>query len=82
MSIKRITISVSSDMAGRIRKAAGETPVSAWVSDVIEERLDDTELERQWQQFYQDVNPSRQDIRRAETTLKRLVKRPARRGAA
>jgi len=82
MSIKRITISVSSDVAGRIRKAAGKTPVSAWVSDVIEERLDDTELERQWQQFYQDVNPSRQDVRRAETTLKRLTKRPARRGAA
>jgi len=77
MSIKRITISVSSDVAGRIRKAAGKTPVSAWVSDVIEERLDDTELERQWQQFYQDVNPSRQDVRRAETTLKRLTKRPA-----
>ena len=82
MSIKRITISVSSDVAGRIRKAAGKTPVSAWVSDVIEERLDDTELERQWQQFYQDVNPSRQDVRRAETTLKRLMKRSARRGAA
>jgi hypothetical protein len=82
MSIKRITISVSSDVAGRIRKAAGKTPVSAWVSDVLEERLDDTELERQWQQFYQDVKPSRQDVRRAETTLKRLTKRPARRGAA
>jgi hypothetical protein len=77
MSIKRITISVSSDVAGRIRKAAGKTPVSAWVSEVIEERLNDAELEQQWQQFYQDVNPSRQDVRRAETTLKRLTKRPA-----
>ena len=73
---------MSSEVAGRIRKAAGKTPVSAWVSDVIEERLHDAELEQQWQQFYQDVNPSRQDIRRAETTLKRLTKRPARRGAA
>jgi hypothetical protein len=82
MSIKRITISVSSDLAGRIRNAADKTPVSACVSDIIEDRLNDTELERQWQQFYQDLNPSRQDVRRAETILKRLTKRPARRGAA
>jgi len=83
MSIKRITISVSSDVAGRIRKAAGKTPVSAWVTDVIEERLNDAELERQWQLFYQEVNPTRQDVRRAESTLRRLTtKRAARRGAA
>ena len=83
MSIKRITISVSSDVAGRIRKAAGKTPVSAWVTDVIEERLNDAELERQWQLFYKEVNPTRQDVRRAESTLRRLTtKRSARRGAA
>jgi hypothetical protein len=59
-------------VAGRIRKAAGKTPVSAWVTDVIEERLNDAELEQQWQQFYQDVNPSRQDVRRAASVLNRL----------
>jgi len=79
MSIKRITISVSSDVEGRIRKAAGRTPVSAWVTNVIEERLNDAELQRQWQQFYQEVNPSRQDVRRATSVLKRLigVRRPS-----
>ena len=49
MSIKRITISVSEDVASNIKKAAGKTAVSAWVADVITEHLNDTELQRQWQ---------------------------------
>jgi len=39
MSIKRITISVSEDVASNIKKAAGKTAVSAWVADVITEHL-------------------------------------------
>jgi hypothetical protein len=49
MSIKRITISVPREVASRIKKAAGRVPVSAWVTDVIEEHLDDAALEKQWQ---------------------------------
>jgi hypothetical protein len=82
MTIRRITISVSEEVAGRIKKAAGATPVSTWVTDVIEERLDDAELERRWQEFCRDVDPTRQDIRRAESMLQRLTKRGKRRGAA
>jgi hypothetical protein len=40
--------------ASRIKKAAGAIPVSAWVTDVIEEHLNEVELERQWQAFRQD----------------------------
>ena len=82
MSIKRITISVPEHVASTIKKAAGNTPVSAWVTEVIEEHLNDAELERHWQQFFREVNPSRQDTRRAESMLKRMTRRPARRGAA
>jgi len=82
MSIKRITISVSEDVASNIKKAAGKTAVSAWVADVIAERLNDTELQRQWQNFYADVHPSRQDKAKAEAIFKRLTKRSVRRGAA
>jgi hypothetical protein len=46
MSIRRITISVPVEVAARIRKAAGKTPVSAWVTGVVEDRLDDAELEK------------------------------------
>jgi hypothetical protein len=82
MSIKRITISVSQDVASNIKKAAGKTPVSAWVTDVITEHLNDAELERQWQMFYSEVRPSRKDKAKAEATFRRLTKHAVRRGAA
>lgn len=81
MAIKRITISVPQEVAGRIKRAAGRRAVSTWVTEVIEERLDDTELERQWQEFYAEVAPKRADIRRADTVFRRLT-RQRRRGAA
>jgi post-segregation antitoxin (ccd killing protein) len=82
MSIKRITISVPNALAGRIKKAAAGVPVSAWVTDALEERLNEDELERQWQAFYRDVNPSRRDVALAEGMFKRLTKRGTRHGAA
>lgn len=82
MTIRRITISVSERVAGRIKKAAGRKPVSSWVTDVIEDHLEDTELERQWQAFYRDVAPKRADIRRADAIFGRLTGRPRRRRAA
>lgn len=82
MSIKRITISVPAAVASRIKKAAGTAPVSAWVTDVIEERLNDEQLERQWQDFYQDVSPTRVDVNRAQAMFKRLTKGRRSKGAA
>ena len=51
MSIKRITISVPDAVARRIKRAAGSVPVSAWVTDVLEQRLNDADLDSQWQAF-------------------------------
>jgi hypothetical protein len=81
MSIRRITISVPVEVAARIKKAAGKAPVSAWVTGVIEDRLDDAELERLWQEFYRSVRPRREDVRRADAILRRLMK-PSRRERA
>ncbi len=81
MSIRRITISVPDKLASQITKAAGTRAVSAWVAEVIEEHLDDAELERQWLEFYREVAPRQQDVRRADALFKRLT-RPRRRGAA
>ncbi len=82
MAIRRITISVPRETAGRIKKAAGETPVSSWVTGLIEEHLDEGELERKWQEFYEAVSPSRKDVKRAEAVHQRLTKARRRRGAA
>jgi hypothetical protein len=81
MSIRRITISVPEEVAGRIKRAAGRKPVSSWVTEVIEERLDDAELTRQWEAFYEEVAPKRDDVRSAEAIFRRLTRR-RRRGAA
>lgn len=82
MTIKRITLSVPEPVARRIKKAAGTTPVSAWVTAVVEERLEDAELERQWLAFYRDVCPTAADVKRADALYKRLVKRARSKGAA
>jgi hypothetical protein len=81
MTIRRITISVPAEVASRIKKAAGTRAVSAWLTEVIEEHLDDEELERQWLEFYRQVEPRGQDLRRADAMFKRLT-RSRRRGAA
>ncbi|HEY8087799.1 MAG TPA: hypothetical protein VIF09_08140, partial [Polyangiaceae bacterium] len=71
-----------SAVAARIKKAAGDTPVSAWVTGLIEDRLDDAELERLWQAFYQSVRPRRADVRRADALYRRLTRPSRRRRAA
>jgi len=82
MSIRRITISVPAKVAARIKKAAGDSPVSAWVTGVVEERLEDAELERQWREFCRHVHPSRDEVRRADAMFRRLTKRGRRKRAA
>jgi hypothetical protein len=74
MSIRRITISVPEEIAGRIKKAAGDTPVSAWVTDLIEDHLNDAELDRQWDAFYREAAPKRKNIRRADAMVARLTR--------
>lgn len=80
--MKRITITVPPEVAVRIKKAAGKTPVSNWVTDLVEDRLQDAELERQWQAFYKDIRSSRRDVRRAEALFRRLTKQAVRKGAS
>jgi hypothetical protein len=74
MSIRRITISVPARTAARIRRAAAGVSVSAWVTDVIEKRLDDAALERMWQEFYESVRPRPSDVQRADGLFRRLTK--------
>jgi hypothetical protein len=74
MSIKRITISVPAATAAKIKRAAGSRAVSAWVTEVVEERLGDDELERLWQEFYRSVAPRKRDVRRADQIFERLTK--------
>jgi hypothetical protein len=82
MRIQRITISVPTETAARIKKAAGASSVSAWVTGIIEEHLEDALLERMWQEFYRSVRPRKGDVRRANAMLRRLTAPSRRRRAA
>lgn len=84
MSIRRITISVQEDVARRLKTAAGEKPVSTWVTEILLEHLDDTELERRWAEFYESVSPSAADVRKAKKLVASLrqPKRRARKSRA
>lgn len=73
MTSRRITISVPAEVARRIKKAAGDRPVSAWLTGVIEEHLDEAELERHWTEFYSDVRPRNEDVKRANAMFRRLT---------
>jgi hypothetical protein len=81
MSIRRITISVPTRIANRVKKAAGKQPVSTWLTELIEDHLEEAELERQWLEFYRTVAPAREATRRADAMFTRLTK-PRRRRAA
>jgi hypothetical protein len=82
MSIRRITISVPVGVARRIKKAAGKSSVSAWLTEVIEERLDDAELERLWGEFYASVAPRPAAVRKADAIFDKLTKAPRKRRVA
>jgi hypothetical protein len=82
MSIRRITISVPQEVAGRIKKAARPKPVSVWVTDLIEQHLDQAALDRQWEAFCRDVAPTAAQSRRADRLFRKLTRKPSRRGAA
>ncbi len=75
MSIRRITISVPEDVAKRIKRAAGERPVSAWVTERLAEHLEQAELDRLFADFYRDVAPSAKSTRDADRMFERLTKR-------
>jgi hypothetical protein len=81
MSIRRITISVPAKTADRIKEAAGAMPVSAWVTGLIEERIEDAELDRLWEEFYRSVRPSAAERKTADAMFKRLTKSPRTRAA-
>jgi hypothetical protein len=81
MAIKRITISVPENVALKIKQAAGRTPVSQWVTEVVEDHLDNAALERLWREFCRDVRPTRADTRRARAIFNRLAQPPRKKAA-
>jgi hypothetical protein len=82
MAIRRITISVPEELALRIKEAAGDMPVSQYVTEVLEKELDENELEHQWNLFQQSLEVDDDSEARATEMFERLVLSRNRDGAA
>ena len=69
-------------LAVQIKKAAGDKPVSQYVTELLEEHLADEELQLQWERFYMDVNPGPEAIKKADEMFERLTRPAGSQGAA
>lgn len=57
MSIKRITISVPEELADKVREAAGDEPISTWMTKLVEQELDYEQADRLWEEYMAEVGP-------------------------
>lgn len=73
MAIKRVTVSLPAEIADRLRAEAGGRSVSAYVAELISERLEDTELDALWRAYLDEVGLSADDIDAADRVLDELV---------
>jgi hypothetical protein len=78
MSTRRLTVSVPEATAKKLKRAAVGRSVSSWVTELIEEKLDESGLEQEWRALYAEVDPTPADKKRADAIFAELV-RPRRR---
>jgi hypothetical protein len=55
MATKRITVSVPTEVAARLARAAERTSVSAWVTQAVTRGLAEADVRRQFLEFCDDV---------------------------
>lgn len=55
MSIRRITISLPEELAERLKSAAGDRPVSTWVTELIEQELERERLDQLWEDYMAEI---------------------------
>jgi hypothetical protein len=82
MTITRVTISMPSDLARKVKKAAGKKPVSAWLTELVEERLSEDALEALWKEHFHDVAMSAAERRAGDALFERTTKPRRRKRAA
>jgi hypothetical protein len=64
---------VPEELAERIEQAAGDKPVSQYVTETLEKELSDDELWRQWEEFYRSLPPNPEADAKAAEMFERLV---------
>ncbi|MFO0685801.1 MAG: hypothetical protein U0234_27330 [Sandaracinus sp.] len=82
MPITRVTISMPSELAKRVKKAAGDKPVSAWFTELASQRLTEGAYERLWKEHFVDVPMSAAERRAGDALFERTTKPRKRKRAA
>ncbi|GAA3752150.1 metal-responsive CopG/Arc/MetJ family transcriptional regulator [Spinactinospora alkalitolerans] len=59
MAIKRLTISLPEELMERVKEAAGDEPVSNWVAELLERRLDEQRGDRLWMEMIAESKANR-----------------------
>lgn len=73
MTTRRVTVSLPEELAEKLREQAGERSVSAFVADILEERLERRELDRLWADYLRDTGVSASDLTEADAILNDLL---------
>lgn len=81
MTITRVTISMPKELAAKVKKAAGKKPVSAWLTEMVQDRLGEQDLERVWNEYFAEMTFTKRETRDARDRLDRLTKRKRKRAA-
>ncbi|HEX6237563.1 MAG TPA: hypothetical protein VFZ68_10245 [Acidimicrobiales bacterium] len=76
MAIKRVTISLPEELAGRLRAEAGDRPVSAHVADLIARHLEERDLDELWRSYLDEIDLSPDDVAAADRLLDELLTEP------
>ena len=81
MTTKRVTVSLPAELAARVTAAAAGRSVSAYVAEVLGERLDSSDLDEAWRAYVADVGVSDSDIAAADAVLDGLTAGPSTRAS-
>ena len=75
MATKRITVSVPSDIASRIKRAAGRShSVSEWVTNAVTRTLEEEELRERFLAFCDGVEATPAETKQARASFDRITK--------
>lgn len=75
MATKRITVSVPSEIATRIKRAAGRShSVSEWVTNAVRRTLEEEDLMRRFLEFCDGVKATPAQEKRAKASFDQITK--------
>lgn len=75
MATKRITVSLPTDIANRIKRAVGRRrSVSEWVANAVTRTLEEEDLKQRFLEFCDDVKATPAEEKQAQASFDRIAR--------